>query len=1211
MATVATSRLATELAAQGAPWQMVEGSAVLADLSGFTRLTEALVSRGPEGVELLHRSLTTCFDALLGTSLDLEGDVLGFAGDAALVWFDGADHPERAARAAAAMPRNLAAVPASLTARTRLHASIGLHSDEYLAVPLQVGERMDVTLCGPAMTALARLEQAAESEQVLMSAATAHALAPAWSSVTVQGGIALDRRRARRSSSAPEVAHDDAATGNGEHRVASVGFVMVPGLDALFHASGPDAVAQRIGHVADLVARVAAAHAVTVLDTDVGVDCVKFCVAAGVPRSVDDDDARLLRALRRIVDDAGVPLRAGAQRGPVFSGWLGVRSRRTFTVLGDTVNVAARALGRADDGDLVIADGMAAGLDRGVTALPMGPQQLKSRIAPMSMWRVAAVTSLPRRRPRATESTVERFRSSEWEQLATLWKETIDGGGASVAIVGEAGMGATELVASLVDLAGGAGTSIVADRFLRDIPYSGVNALVLALAVTVGELPAHDVDAAFAWLGAFKPDLPLTLQDWAAAALGLVTGDASSDVEPGTAARRARQVLVALLGTAAPRHWLLAVEDADHLDHASQQVVAGLAAQATSVGCLVVTTHERADPLSGTADVSITLDAIADDVVTRTLHELAPHLRDDQIARLVAAAGGNPLVLSALLGRADDPELPDSIQQLAAVIVDSLPDHVRSTLLDAAVFGMEFDATTVATVLGDTALASPMLWRQAEPVLRTTDDRIWRFRHDAYREVAYRTSSFTRRRLLHGAIADHVADQADADPGLLAIHLHAAGRDDEAYPRSVAAAVSAADRGAAVASVDLYELAISMARRSDRPALGRLHAELGRMRFRSGDLAGATAAYRAAARHPLDATQRASVCEARARVALAQRRLRSAQGWIRRGLTISETLGDAAIEITSSLLLDEAERLDLAGKPDAALVPARRVLEIAERLGSKHLRARAHLQLEAILFNFMDPEGLEHGRALVDLATELGDDHLLEMGLNNTGLAAMYLGRWEEALEQYQRARTHAERCGHALDTAKIDVNTGFLLYRRGRLDDAEALARDARRVLTAIDAEWEVGLATLLLAMIAIARSWFDDGASSLADARKRFEQLGDLQSVVDCDVVGMDLLLRQDRSSEVVERAAVIAPELEHAETEVTVSFERILGAAEIADPVTAASGVERLRGALARARELNLLYEVYLCLGALADATGDADTAAEQQGLAASLGIVDPTR
>ena len=187
-------------------------------------------------------------------------------------------------------------------------------------------------------------------------------------------------------------------------------------------------------------------------------------------------------------------------------------------------------------------------------------------------------------------------------------------------------------------------------------------------------------------------------------------------------------------------------------------------------------------------------------------------------------------------------------------------------------------------------------------------------------------------------------------------------------------------------------------------------------------------------------------------------------------------------------------------------------------------------------------------------------------------------------------------------------MNTGFLHYRRGRLDDAEELARDARRVAAATGAEFEGSLCRLLLAMIAIARGRYDEGSALLAEARERFDQLGDLQAVVDCDVVGMDLLLRQGRTHEAIERAAVIETQLEHAEAEVTVSFERLLGSAEAADPVTAECGISRLRRALDRARELHLLYEVYLCLGALADATGDVDVVAEREALAASLGIME---
>ena len=101
-----TSRLAARwLAAdEPAPWRELEGTAVLADLTGFTRLTESLAGLGAEGVEVLHRALTLCFSSLLEPSLALGGDIIGFAGDAALVWFDGDGHETRAVEAAVAMP---------------------------------------------------------------------------------------------------------------------------------------------------------------------------------------------------------------------------------------------------------------------------------------------------------------------------------------------------------------------------------------------------------------------------------------------------------------------------------------------------------------------------------------------------------------------------------------------------------------------------------------------------------------------------------------------------------------------------------------------------------------------------------------------------------------------------------------------------------------------------------------------------------------------------------------------------------------------------------------------------------------------------------------------------------------------------------------------------------------------------------------------------
>ena len=87
------SRLAMSWMAEDDPprWRDVDGSWVLVDLSGFTRLTERLTDSGAEGVEVLHGALGRCFEALLGGSMELGGDVLGFAGDAALLQFVGCD----------------------------------------------------------------------------------------------------------------------------------------------------------------------------------------------------------------------------------------------------------------------------------------------------------------------------------------------------------------------------------------------------------------------------------------------------------------------------------------------------------------------------------------------------------------------------------------------------------------------------------------------------------------------------------------------------------------------------------------------------------------------------------------------------------------------------------------------------------------------------------------------------------------------------------------------------------------------------------------------------------------------------------------------------------------------------------------------------------------------------------------------------------------
>ena len=51
-----------------------------------------------------------------------------------------------------------------------------------------------------------------------------------------------------------------------------------------------------------------------------------------------------------------MPLHIGVNAGPVFAGDIGTTYRRYYTVMGDAVNLAARVMARAADGEILATD---------------------------------------------------------------------------------------------------------------------------------------------------------------------------------------------------------------------------------------------------------------------------------------------------------------------------------------------------------------------------------------------------------------------------------------------------------------------------------------------------------------------------------------------------------------------------------------------------------------------------------------------------------------------------------------------------------------------------------------------------------------------------------------------------------------------------------------------------------------------------------------
>ena len=371
-------------------YREVEGSLAFVDISGFTQLTERLARKGKVGAEEMSDTLNTTFAALLDVAYADGAGLVKWGGDAVLLLFDGPDHAARACRAAYRMRATMRRIGQLQTTagRVTLRMSVGIHSGTFHF--FLVGDpsyHRELIVSGPAASTTAVMEATADAGEIGISPQTAALLDPRCVGKPKGDAFLLRAEPVAPSVGIPPVkdVHDlDLASalpvairehllaqpGEAEHRTIAVAFVQFSGTDTLLERAGPVALAGALDAVVRNVQTATAAHGVTFFESDINRDGGKIMLTAGAPVSHGHEEDRMLRAARLILDRIGeLPLRIGVNRGPVFSGDFGPFFRRTHSVKGDAINLAARVMGKAASG--------AAARDHGRRRA--GPDRLRDR----------------------------------------------------------------------------------------------------------------------------------------------------------------------------------------------------------------------------------------------------------------------------------------------------------------------------------------------------------------------------------------------------------------------------------------------------------------------------------------------------------------------------------------------------------------------------------------------------------------------------------------------------------------------------------------------------------------------------------------------------------------------------------------------------------------------------------------------------------------
>ncbi len=1139
-------------------YREVDGTLAFVDISGFTALTERLARRGRVGAEEMSENLNATFAELLTVAYEDGAGLVKWGGDAVLLLFDGPDHAQRACRAAHRMRSTLRQVGHLNTTAGKvvLRMSVGIHSGRFQF--FLVGDprlHRELLIAGPDTSRTAEIEAIASAGEIGISAQTAALLPPevvgkeragAWllrsspilESVGVRPASNVSGLDLREVLPKPIREQLLARSGGAEHRAITVAFVQFSGTDDLMSRDGPAALASALEECIRNVQEAADRFGVTFFETDINRDGGKIMLVSGAPTSAGNDEERLLRACRLIADRIGtLPLRIGINRGGVFAGDFGPQFRRTYSVKGDAVNVAARVMGKAQLGQVLATTAVTSRSRATFDLEPLPPFMVKGKSIPIE---AASVGSLVGERAESTPELPLVGRDVEVAALAEALNRVRERSGGFLVISGELGIGKSRLVREFLQSAEDVPIiSATCTEYASTTPYSAMHTILCDILGLTGEAhPKQIMDRLQARVADNAPHLSIWMP-----LLGIplwVDFDETPEtrrLDDRFRKSRLEEVLIEFLDVVLPSAAVISIEDVHLIDDASAELLSRLANEAPEHPWLFVVTRRdvvggfqpsqsgftrehRLGPLDAQSTKEMAALCLADDPVP-------PYVAESLISR----SGGNPLFLRVLVNAAHSAEglsaLPESIEDVVTSQIDRLAPHERTILRYASVLGPTFTEAQLRSLLaGEEFPPERDTMRHLGEFLLAEGHGRFRFRQSLIRDVAYEGLPFARRQALHGRVGDALEltlENPDDEAELLSLHFHHAGRFEKAWKYSRSAGDFARESYAYAEASEFYTRATSAARVLPEIDVGVrvvVFEQLGDSLLRVGSFHRARSAYRAARGHvsgdPLKVAgllrKEAVIDERLGRASIALRTLSRARGLLEAERGTDAVAARARISGTYAVVKEKQ------GRYRDAITWGKRAEVDAREAGDTRALAEAYEALHSASSMAGVEQLRPYGRLALELFEELGDRESVSRAMNNLAVLAWFEGRGREARSMFEGARDAAQEAGDTLGAAASAHNVGDVLLRQGLLSESHDVLTALLPIFRGLDNE-EYWASTLRWLGLGAARHGeFNPGHDQVLRARAIFVDLGLAAEIVETDTALAEILLETGHPDDAV---------------------------------------------------------------------------------------------
>jgi len=469
------------------------GTALFADISGFTPLTDALVEAygHRRAVEELTHQLNHVYDVLITEIHRYGGSVIGFVGDAITCWFDANLEPSLEQPALRATACGLA-----MQQTMEPFIAIKLPSGDTISLIIKIGiatgpayryrvgdpkiQYID-TLTGRTLQRMAAAYEQAQQGEVVLDAETASQLGDQitiidWRIISEAGhrfavvdGVtvpvspkpwpslslgALPEAQVKPWLLAPF--YERLSTGQdqflAELRPVVALFMKFSSLDY----DQDETAGRKLDEYIRWVQQVLEKYGGHLIQLTIG-DKGSFLYAAfGAPIAHDDDSVRAVSAALELqsppetfawanqgFDVKGVQI--GITQGQMRTGAYGSPRRRTYGVIGDQAILAARLMSQAKSGQTLVSKRIAVAANKTYQFEDLGTVALKGKQKPMRVFEV-----LERRKPSRLETNAISVnalvgRTNELTQMIYILETARSGQGQILRLEGIAGIGKSHL----------------------------------------------------------------------------------------------------------------------------------------------------------------------------------------------------------------------------------------------------------------------------------------------------------------------------------------------------------------------------------------------------------------------------------------------------------------------------------------------------------------------------------------------------------------------------------------------------------------------------------------------------------------------------------------------------------------------------------------------------------------------------------------------